>query len=306
MNKARRQFLSQLTLLGGAAALSTPLTSATAVGNYVDEFLPSSKTAGIFHTNDLHGNLPELKQIKTAFANEGANGMMLDAGGFINLAKSVSEQNRMIYTMNAMGYKAAGLSNNELAQGHDKLAELALKMQFAIVNCNHQFEGDLAWVVKPYITFKYNNIKVGVTGVSSPLTGVKYSDASQSANKTAAFLKHEQKCDLVICLSHLKNDGKENANQELAKRSEHIDMIIAGGNGKLYPNALVLHNKVKHEVILAQTASKGLMAGNTFINFNKNKQKANVTPKSFIPGDDDMYQTAFAKLKLNRAVAKSA
>jgi len=306
MNKARRLFISQLTLLGGTAALSTPLTSAAAVGNYVDELIPSSKKVNIFHTNDLHGNITELKQIKAAFAGENTSGVLLDAGGFISAGRSNSEQNRMVYAMNAMGYKAAGLSNNELVQGHDKLVELASKMQFAIVNCNHQFDGELAWVVKPYITFKYNNIKIGVTGVSSPLTGVKYSDALRSANKTAAFLKNDQKCDLVICLSHLKSDEKESANQKLANQSEHIDMIIAGGSGKLYPNALILHNKTKREVILVQSASKGLMAGNTIINLNKNKQKAWVTPKSFIPGDDSEYQAAFAKLKSNKAAVKSA
>jgi len=305
MNKARRLFLSQLTLLGGTAALSTPLTSAAAVGNYVDELIPSSKKVHIFHTNDLQGNITELKQIKAAFAGENAGGVILDAGGFINAARSTSEQRRMIYAMNAMGYKAAGLSNNELAQGHDKLVDLASKMQFAIVNCNHQFDGELAWAVKPYITFKYNNIKVGVTGVSSPLTGVKYSDASRSANKTAAFLKNEQKCDLVICLSHLKGDGKESENQKLASQSEHIDMIIAGGDGKLYPNALVLRNKIKHEIILAQSASQGLMAGTTILSFNKGKQKAAIAPKAVIPGHEGKYGAAFAKIKSDKATKAS-
>ena len=205
--------------------------------------------------------------------------------------------------MNAMGYKAAGLSNYELALGHDNLAEMTSKMQFALVNCNHQFEGELAWVVKPYITFKYNNIKVGVTGVSSPLTGVKYADAAKSANKTAAYLKNTEKCDMVICLSHIENskDG-EHANQKLASQTEHIDMIVSGGHGKLYPNALVVHNKAKHEVIVAQTASQGLMAGNTVISFNKSKEKAGVVPKNVIPGDDSKYEIAFAKIASYKAL----
>jgi 5'-nucleotidase len=297
MNKTRRLFLSQLTLLGGTAALSSPLTSAAAVTNYVDDLLSSTKKVSIYHTNDLHGNLAGLKQIKNAFENDGTSGLVLDAGGFIDASKTTLEQRRIVYTMNAMGYKAAGLSNRELALGHQKLAELASNMQFALVNCNHSFEGELGRVIKPYITFKYNNIKVGVTGVSSPLKGTQYNDAVQSANKTAAMLRNDKKCDLVICLSHLNNQQDI---QALAGQSENIDMIIGCDNGKLYANAQILHNKIKHEVILTQTASKGLMAGNTIINFDGNRQKSGITAQSFIPGDSAGYRAALDKLKTAR------
>jgi len=297
MNKTRRLFLSQLTLLGGTAALSSPLSSAAAVTNYVDNLLSPAKRVSIYHTNDLHGNITGLKQIKAAFDNDSKSGLMLDAGGFLDARGSTLEQRRIVYTMNAMGYKATGLSNRELAFGHENLAALAANMQFTLVNCNHQFEGELDWIVKPYITFKYDNIKVGVTGVSSPLKGAKYSDALQSAIKTAAILKNDKKCDLVICLSHLSTQSD---NQMLAIQSENIDMIIGCDNGKLYANAQILRNKIKHEVILAQTASKGLMAGNTIINFNQDKLKSGVMAKSFIPGDGAIYQVALSKLKSSR------
>lgn len=303
MNTDRRLFLSQLTLLSGTAALSAPLNSAAAVMSYVDEVLPSAQKIGITHTSDLYGNNTALGKIKNELAKETSAGILLDAGGFIDPSKSFIEQSNMVYAMNAMGYKAVGLSNNELAQGHDNLARLVNKTQFAIVNCNHQFEGELARLVKPYIIIKYNTLKIAITGVSSPLNGAKYNDAAQSANKTAALLKKGKKCDLVICLSHLGNAADQNANQELAKRSEHIDMIIGGGNGTLRPNALVLHNNAGYEIILAHTASKGLMAGNTVISFNKSRQKTGVTPRNFIPGDNRLYEVAFAELKKNTAKA---
>lgn len=297
MNKTRRLFLSQLSLLGGTAALTLPLNSAAAVTNYVDDLLSLTKKVDIYHTNDLHGKLAGLKQIKTSIEKVTANALVLDAGGFLGAPESTLEQRRMVYTMNAMGYKAAGLSNYEMALGHEKLAALASDMQFEMVNCNHRFEGELYWVIKPYIVFKYNTIKVGVTGVSSPLTGATYTNAVQSANKTAAMLKNDKKCDFVICLSHLSTQSD---NQMLANESENIDMIIGCDNGKLHANAQILHNKIKHEVILAQNASKGLMAGNTTISFNGTKQKSGVMAKSFIPGDDAIYQIALSKLKSDR------
>ncbi len=303
MNKTRRLFLSQLTLLGGVATIGSPLTSTAAVSNFVGDILSPTKKACIYHTNDLHGNLAGLKQIKASFESNDAPGLLLDAGAFIGNSQSMLEQRRIIYTMNAMGYKAAGISNYELAQGHNNFAALASHMQFAIVNCNHNFGGELDWIVKPYITFKYNNIKVGVTGVSSPLKGAKYHDAVQCANKVAAMLKNNKKCNLVICLSHLNDQSH---NQTLASQSEHIDMIIGCDNGKLYGNAQIFHNKLKSEVILAQTASKGLMAGNTIINFDSNGQKSGVISQSVIPGDNARYQVALAKLKLARGETKPA
>jgi 5'-nucleotidase len=303
MNKTRRLFLSQLTLLGGTAALASPLTSAAAVTNYVDDVLSSAKKVDIYHTNDLHGNVAGLKKIRAVFENDSANGLLLDAGGFIDASAGTLDQRRMVYTMNAMGYKAAGVSNCELMPGHEKLAELASNMQFALVNCNHAFDGELYWIVKPYITFKYNNIKVGVTGVSSPLKGAKYKDAVLSANETASILRNDKKCDLVICLSHLSNLQD---NQMLAGQSENIDMIVGCDNGKLNANAQILHNKAKHEVILAQTASKGLMAGNTIITFDNNRQKSSVIAQSFIPGNNMGYGAALAKLKSARGETKLA
>jgi len=307
MKTDRRLFLSQLTLLSGTAALGAPLNSAAAVMNYVDEILPSAQNINISHTSDLYGNHAALLKIKGALAQETAGGILLDAGGSIGISKSFFEQSKMVYAMNAMGYQAVGLSNTELEQGHDNLARLADKMRFAIVNCNHRFEGKLARLIKPYIIIKYNNLKIGITGVSSPLTGAQYSDAIQSADRNAALLKNAKKCNLVICLSHLGgvNDGQA-PNQELVKQSEYIDMVICGGNSKLRPNALVLHNRSGHEVIVAHTASNGLMAGNTAINFNKNRQKAGITPRSFIPGDDRLYEVAFAELKKNSAKATIA
>ena len=195
----------------------------------------------------------------------------------------------MVYMMNAMGYKAAGISASELSAGADNLSALNSHMQFTLVNCNHQFENDLALIIKPYVIINCSNIKVGITGVCSPLKNIKSNDPIQSANKIASFLKNDKHCDIVICLSHLGSQQADGLpdNQKLANNSENIDMIIGGDNKKILLNMQVLQNKLKHEVFLAQSAPQGLMVGRTMIDFNKSMQRTGVKAKHFIPGSEN-------------------
>ena len=109
-----------------------------------------------------------------------------------------------------------------------------------------------------------------------------------------------KKCDLVICLC-IKQPARQ---PQLVSRSEHKDIVIGYDSGKLIANAQIFHNKTKRKVIVAQTASKGLMAGKTIINFDKYMQKCGVVSKISIPGNDDKYQFALFRLKSDRNQAK--
>lgn len=263
MNNPRRLFLSQLTFMAGVAALNRPLTSVAAVTKHINTLHTAKNAVTVYHTNDLHGkidavyeNIGGLNQIKTLLKNEETNGLLLDAGNFIDASNTLAQQKQVLYMMNSMGYHAAAIGNQELSSGQDHLAALIPLMQFTLLNCNLQFNSKLSSLVKPYIIINRRNFKTGITGVCSQVSGIKYKDAIKSANDVARLLKKDEKCDLVICLSHLghKQGGDAPDNQKLAEQSENIDIIIGGDNHKLFKNALVLRNKLKHEVILAQTA----------------------------------------------------
>ena len=58
----------------------------------------------------------------------------------------------------------------------------------------------------------------------------RYLDPIQMANKYAEHLKYEEKCDYIICLSHLGFDYRSNkvSDISLARQSRNIDLIIGG------------------------------------------------------------------------------
>jgi 5'-nucleotidase len=293
MNNPRRVFLNRVALITGAVALSKPLTAAAAITKKINTLHAAKSTVTVYHTNDLNGNIDAadkniggLLRIKTVLEDQAADGLVLDGGSFINASNSLTQQKQVIYMMNAMRYHAAAVGGQELLNGQDHLASLVPLMQFTLVNCNLQFDNKLGGLVKPYIIINSGKYKIGITGVCRQVKGIKYNNAIESANNVARLLKEDKKCDLVICLSHLghNQEGNRPDNQKLAEQSENIDMIIGGQNNKLLSNTFTLKNRLKHEVILAQTAFNGLTLGRTIISLDNEKQKSGIKGKHFIPG----------------------
>jgi 5'-nucleotidase len=71
-----------------------------------------------------------------------------------------------------------------------------------------------------------------------------YSDPIDVAQHYSNFLKNEQKCDLVICLSHIGYDYKDEPNKIsdkiLAAKTENIDIILGGHTTLSYRNHRLL------------------------------------------------------------------
>jgi 5'-nucleotidase len=310
MNNNRRTFISQLSLVAAFSALSRPMVSIAATGKKINTLQAGGRQVAIYHTNDLHGHIQPvfgeaggLNQIGALLKSQETHGLLLDAGGFLNLTKSYSAQKAMIMTMNAMGYHAATIGNDELALGPDYLASLAKMMQFSLVNCNYSFNGELNDLVKPYVIVRSGRFKTGITGVGQKISGVKYNDAVNSVNIVARHLKENEKCDLVICLSHLGYDqpGDEPDNRKLAKQSEHLDLIISGNNNLLLASPLILRNKLKHEVLIGLAAYNGLMMGKAIFNFENGHQKQHLSARNLITGQrsGETFAESFTRLKAN-------
>jgi len=308
MNNPRRIFLSQISLMAGTAAFSKPLASAAAISKHINTLHAVKNAVTVYHTNDIDGNINTvlknqggLNLIKVELQKQETSGLLLDAGNFMNGRKDLYHQKEVVSMMNSMGYHAAAVGSHELMMGQDQLAALAPLMKFALLNCNYEFTGSLKQVVKPFTIVTAGRFKIGVTAVGSQINGIKYNDAIESANKIANSLKNDEKCDLVICLSHLGyiRDGDMPDNHKLAAQSESIDLIVGSNTDKLMINSMVLRNKLKNEVVLAQTAWHGLMMGRTIINFDNDKQRNGLHTKHIIPGmPPKSFTASFAGLQL--------
>lgn len=293
MNKERRLFINQLSVVTALAALSKPTAALASVNKKFNLLQASGKQVTIYHTCDLHGNLvPEngniggMRNIQTVLNNQDTIGLLLDSGDFLGNSKDVPAQIEMINTMNKMGYHAAAIGNEELTIGQDHLASLVPMMNFSLVNCNYSLDGHLRNLVKPYIIVNSGKLKIGITGVGHKLKGVVYHDAIESANNIASILKEKEKCDLIVCLSHLgySQPGDQPDDQKLARRSQHIDMIISGHNRFLLTGSIIKQNKLKQEVLISPAAYNGLMIGKTIFSFEKGKHKSNIQSKNLIAG----------------------
>ena len=248
----RRDFLRYMF---GASALAM-------LGNksYAEEFLKkeSIEKLTILYTNDVHSRIEPFPDNDPKFANKGGaarraaiikkiraeeqNVLLLDAGDifqgtpYFNFYAGELE----FKLMTQMGYDLATLGNHDFDLGVDNIIKQLPNAGFEFVNANYDFKNSpLNGRINPYKIIHKGGLKIGVFGVGIELQGlvekknygdIIYHQPIEIADKTAALLKHDKKCDYVICLSHLGYDYKENKVSDtiLSEKTQNIDLIIGG------------------------------------------------------------------------------
>ena len=252
----------------------------------------------ILHTNDTHSCIYPLNRHL-------ADTLLAGRGGFVRRAEMVRQERRKepelllldsgdfsqgstYYTlykgdvevglMNLMGYDAATLGNHEFDYGVDNLARLARKAEFPIVCANYDFTGTpLEGLIKPYTIIKRNGVKIGIFGVSPQLDGlvmaesckgVKYNDPVKAANDVARLLKEREKCDLVICLSHLGWDLIGTDDTEMMPQTRNIDIILGGHSHSYFTEMKYIKNLDGKDVPNDQNGKHGIFVGKIVVDFS--------------------------------------
>lgn len=245
----------------------------------------------ILHTNDTHSRIEPLPKNDPSYPNtagvvrrlsyieqvrkENKDVLLFDAGDFVqgtpyfNLFKGDVE----IGALNRMHYNAGTLGNHEFDYGLEALARIVKMAKYPIVNCNYDFSNTpMKGLVKPYVILKKFGMKIGVLGVGvdpegmiqrANYQGMIFNPIINSANKYAEILKNQEKCDLVICLSHIgySSDGNAANDQMLAQNSKNIDIIIGGHSHTYMEKPLVLKNLDGKEVMIYQMGKNGTFVG---------------------------------------------
>lgn len=253
----------------------------------------------ILHTNDTHSCIFPLNKHL-------ADTMLAGRGGFIRRAEMVRRerskhpdmllfdsgdfsQGSPYYTlykgdvevglMNLMRYDAVAIGNHEFDFGVENMARLFKKADFPIVCANYDFTGTaLEGVVKPYVVLKRGGLRIGVFGLSPQLdglvmaktcAGVKFNDPVKAANDVAKLLKEREKCDLVVCLSHLGWDIIGVDDTELMRQTRNIDIVL-GGHSHSYFNALeYVENLDGREIPNDQNGKHGIYVGKITVDFSR-------------------------------------
>jgi 5'-nucleotidase len=294
--QTRRKFIAQSALAAGALLTSNSLFAELQQENTL-------KKLTILHTNDVHSRLEPFPM--DGGRNQGLGGvaaraeliqkirseepqvLLLDAGDifqgtpFFNLYKGEPEMKAMA----AMGYDAATMGNHDFDAGLENFVTQLQHGKFPLIICNYDFTGtSMEFRYQPYKIFKKGKLKIGVTAVGIEMKGLvpdslfgntKYLDPVQKANETAAKLKKEDGCDMIICLSHLGYQYKSNkvSDKVLARETENIDLIIGGHTHTFLDKPVVLKNKTGSDVLVNQVGWAGIILGRLDFEFTGYKRK---------------------------------
>ena len=244
----RREFI-QKTILGTAAVSLSPSLMA--------QESSKKQQLTILHTNDTHSNIDPFPPNHAKFPNRGGVAaryellkhirseeeqvLLLDAG---DIFQGTPYFNRFggeleMKVMSKMAYDAATMGNHDFDAGMEGFRKAKQHADFPFLCANYDFRNTvLDGLTQESKIFKKGGLKVGVFGVGIEPKGLvpdklygetKYLDPIERAQDMVTKLQDE-KCDLVICLSHL---GYEYLNDKvsdrvLAKKTKGIDLIIGG------------------------------------------------------------------------------
>lgn len=265
-----------------------------------------SKKIIILHTNDQHSRIESFPKnhpkypgtagfarrsfIIKKIREENKYTLLFDSGDFFQGTPyfNIFAGEVEIMGMNEMGYSAVTLGNHEFDWGLDSLANALSKAKFSVVSTNYDFSHPiLKNIVKKYEIFDLNGFRIGTIGAGiSPKNlipphlfgNTKYIEPLPLLDEYAHKLKKENKCDIVVCLSHLglQYENKEQISDVLlAKLSSYIDIIIGGHTHTFLEKPLWIKNKQNKKVLVTQAGWGGIQLGKIDIFINKTPHKEN-------------------------------
>ena len=286
---SRRKFIKHIGL--GTAAI-------TLVNNplFADQDVISKIT--ILHTNDMHsriepfnsgrnkglGGMAQRSTIIKNLRKENKNVLLLDAGDIFQGTPYFNYYGGELEfkLMSEMKYDAATLGNHDFDNGLIGLKRQLKHAKFPFLIANYDFSDTiLKNTFKAYKVFRKGDLKIGVFGIGIELDGLVpkklyqntvYQDPISTANHYANFLKQKERCDLVICLSHLgfKYKGKKISDMTFAGQTRDIDLIIGGHTHTFLKNPAKQLNLDEKEMLINQVGWAGINIGKIDYHFSQN------------------------------------
>ena len=302
----RKEFLK--TVGGGTLALSlAPNLVFASQKSILDK--NSAYKLTVLHTNDQHSRIEPFDSSYSRNPNQGGfarratliqqirsqekNVLLFDAGDifqgtpYFNFYGGELE----FKLMSMMGYDAATMGNHDFDNGLDGFLKALPNAKFPFITSNYDFSNTiLDGKTEKYKIFKKDGIKVGLFGVGIELDGLvgkkqyqetKYLNPVEIAQHYADFLRKEKGCDLVICLSHIGFDYRDDADKisdkKLAAQTDNIDLILGGHTHTFLPEPQSFTNKSGKNVLVNQVGWAGLLLGRIDFYFDKNKSLQNIS-----------------------------
>lgn len=310
----RKEFLKNIGMGSLAMALAPNMLMAE---TFPSIGLQSDQKLTILHTNDQHSRIEPFDASYTKNPNEGgfarrasliqqirnkeSNVLLLDSGDvfqgtpYFNFFGGELE----FKLMSIMGYEASTFGNHEFDNGLEGLVKALPNAKFPFLCSNYDFKNTiLDGRTETYKIFNKNGIKVGVFGLGVQLEGLVgkknygetvYNDPVEIAQHYGDFLKKDKKCDLVICLSHIgyeyKDEPQKISDVKLVPQTRNIDLILGGHTHTFLPEPQKMINQEGKNVLVNQVGWAGLLLGRIDFFFDKNKNIKNIAWQNQVIND---------------------
>lgn len=301
----RRRFL-QTTLAGGAAlAIPHQLSSLISPRGWAALTEPLLEVAAgetlitILHTNDTHSQIDPVEESDKTYGGKGgvarratlvkkvrkenANTLLIDAGDvfqgtpYFNFYKGEVEYK----SMSLIGYDVVTLGNHDFDNGVQALAAAMKFAKFEFVSTNYDVRGTaLESRVKPYAVRTFGEVRIGLFGLGiSPdnlitpqnFQGVKYLDPVQMARGVVRLLRTQEKCNLVVGMSHLgyyaNPKNNEIGDTQVAAQVSGIDFIASGHTHTFMEKPVLQKNPEGKDTIIFQVGKSGIYVGRVDFKF---------------------------------------
>lgn len=263
-----------------------------------------TKKITILHTNDTHSHIDPFPAdhpknpgmggaARRASAiqkirQEEENVLLLDAGDIFQGTPYFNYYGGELEfkLMSMMQYDVATMGNHDFDNGIDGFYAQLPHAKFDFVSANYDFKNTiLDGLVKPYKIIKKDGIKIGIFGLGVELNGLvdkklyketKYLNPIEIAEEMTQILKEQEKCDLIICLSHLgfkyNNEPEKICDTLLAQKTKNIDLIIGGHTHTFLDKPIVETNRDGQSVLINQVGCFGINLGRIDFYFSDDKQ----------------------------------
>ncbi|UFH45937.1 metallophosphatase [Flavobacterium galactosidilyticum] len=292
----RREFIEKTAASSALLSLGLSLSSFDTA---------KTKQLTVLHTNDVHsyidpfpadhprnanmGGVARRAALIESIRKENPNVLLLDAGDIFQGTPYFNYYGGELEfkLMSMMKYDASTIGNHDFDNGLQGLYAQLPHATFDFISANYDFKNTVMdGFVKPYKIFDKNGIKVGVFGLGVELQGLVdkkmygetvYNDPVETAQDMVRILKKEQKCDLVICLSHIgysyRNEPNKICDLNLATLTKDIDMIIGGHTHTFLDKPTVVKNLEGKDVLVNQVGCYGINLGRIDVFFDSDKNK---------------------------------
>lgn len=287
----RRKFL-KYTIAAGAGLYTLPVLSSI---DGVDRLT-------ILHTNDLHchfepfpandskyagrGGMNRIAAYVKKIRKEDSDLLLLDCGDFSQGTPYYNffKGEVVLKLMSEMGYNASIIGNHEFDNG---MVSLGTSLQFAnfpLIMSNYNFsKTPLNGLIKENIILERKGIRIGVYALGIELQGLvstelygdtKYVNPLEVALHQEDYLRNKEKCDFIICLSHLGYEYKSPKISDviIAENTHFTDLILGGHTHTFLQSPVEVYNKEKQSVVINQVGWAALMLGQLDFYFEKKKK----------------------------------